>query len=71
MATQRQINNALLESDEMQSINRVMKKLNTETDNLYESLTDEDNKGTLSNCNKIIDICLDVQNKTKKKYENL
>jgi hypothetical protein len=69
MATQRQINNALLESDEVQSINRVIKKLNTETDNLYESLMDEDNKGTLSNCNKIIDICLDVQNKTKKKYE--
>ncbi len=71
MATQRQINNALLESDEVQSVNRIMKKLNTETDNLYESLMDEDNKGTLSNCNKIIDICLDVQNKTKKKYENL
>jgi len=69
MATQRQINNALLESDEVQSVNRIMKKLNTETDNLYESLMDEDNKGTLSNCNKIIDICLDVQNKTKKKYE--
>lgn len=69
MTTKRQINNALLESDEVQSVNRIMKKLNTETDNLYESLMDEDNKGTLSNCNKIIDICLDVQNKTKKKYE--
>ena len=69
MATQRQINKALLESDEVLSVNRVMKKLNTETDNLYESLIDEDNKGTLSNCNKIMDICLDITNKTKKKYE--
>ena len=69
MATQRQINKALLESDEVLSVNRVIKKLNTETDNLYESLIDEDNKGTLSNCNKIMDICLDITNKTKKKYE--
>lgn len=69
MATQRQINNALLESNEVMSINRVMKKLNSETDNLYESLMDEDHKSIISNCSKIIDICLDITNKTKKKYE--
>lgn len=69
MATQRQINNALLESNEVMSINRVMKKLNSETDNLYESLVDEDHKSIISNCSKIIDICLDITNKTKKKYE--
>lgn len=69
MATQRQINNALLESNEVMSINRVMKKLNSETDNLYESLMDEDHKSILNNCTKIIDICLDITNKTKKKYE--
>ena len=69
MATQRQINNALLESNEVMSINRVMKKLNLETDNLYESLMDEDHKSIISNCSKIIDICLDITNKTKKKYE--
>lgn len=69
MATQRQINNALLESNEVMSINRVMKKLNSETDNLYESLMDEDHKTIISNCSKIIDICLDITNKTKKKYE--
>ena len=69
MATQRQINNALLESNEVMSINRVMKKLNSETDNLYESLMDEDHKTIITNCSKIIDICLDITNKTKKKYE--
>lgn len=69
MATQRQINNALLESNEVMSINRVMKKLNSETDNLYESLMDEDHKSIISNCSKIIDMCLDITNKTKKKYE--
>ncbi len=69
MATQRQINNALLESNEVMSINRVMKKLNSETDNLYESLMDEDHKSIISNCSKIIDICLDITTKTKKKYE--
>jgi hypothetical protein len=69
MATQRQINNALLESNEVMSINRVMKKLNLETDNLYESLMDEDHKSIISNCSKIIDICLDITTKTKKKYE--
>lgn len=69
MATQRQINNALLESNEVISINRVMKKLNLETDNLYESLMDEDYKTVINNCSKIIDICLDITNKTKKKYE--
>lgn len=69
MATQRQINNALLESNEVMSINRVMKKLNSETDNLYESLMDEDHKTIISNCSKIIDICLDITTKTKKKYE--
>jgi hypothetical protein len=69
MATQRQINNALLESNEVMSINRVMRKLNSETDNLYESLMDEDHKSIISNCSKIIDICLDITTKTKKKYE--
>lgn len=69
MATQRQINNALLESNEVMSINRIMKKLNLETDNLYESLMDEDHKAIISNCSKIMDICLDITNKTKKKYE--
>ena len=69
MATQRQINNALLESNEVMSINRVKKKLNSETDNRYESLMDEDHKTIISNCSKIIDICLDITNKTKKKYE--
>lgn len=69
MATQRQINNALLESNEVMSVNRVMKKLNSETDNLYESLMDEDHKSIISNCSKIIDICLDITTKTKKKYE--
>jgi hypothetical protein len=69
MATQRQINNALLESNEVMSINRIMKKLNSETDNLYESLMDEDHKAILNNCSKIMDICLDITTKTKKKYE--
>lgn len=69
MATQRQINNALLESNEVISINRVMKKINSETDNLYESLMDQDDRSIIGSCAKIIDLCLDITNKTKKKYE--
>lgn len=69
MATQRQINKALLESTEILAVNRVMKKINLESDNLYESLADQDDKETMSVCGRIVDICSDIILKTKKKYE--
>lgn len=68
MATQRQINKALLESPEILTVNRVMKKINLESDNLYESMADQDDKETINVCGRIIDICSDVIFKTKKKY---
>jgi len=69
MATQRQINKALLESTEILAVNRVMKKINLESDNLYESLADQDDKETMNVCGRIVDICSDIILKTKKKYE--
>ena len=69
MATQRQINKALLEGTDILAVNRVMKKINLESDNLYESMADQDDKETINVCGRIVDICSDVIFKTKKKYE--
>lgn len=68
MATQRQINNALLEAPEVIYVNRVMKKVNLESDNLYESMMDQDDKETINVCGRITDICSDVVTKIKRKY---
>lgn len=53
--TTRQINNDKLESNHVAYVNRVMSKVNEQTDILYESLMDyEDLKEVSSACNKII-----------------
>lgn len=53
--TTRQINNDKLESNHVAYVNRVMSKVNEQTDILYESLMDyEDLKEVSSTCNKII-----------------
>jgi hypothetical protein len=64
--TQRQINNALLDSQRVLNINRVMKKVNQASDFLYESMTDKERAYTISACNKLIELSEEIKNNLEK-----
>jgi hypothetical protein len=64
--TQRQINNALLESNRVININRIMKKVNQASDFLYESMMDKERAYTFSACNKLKELSEEIQNNLEK-----
>lgn len=54
-----------LSGDRISQINRLMKELNTYSDNLYENLADKESRFSLLYLNKIIELC----EATKKKLD--
>jgi hypothetical protein len=62
----RQINNALLDSERVLSINRVMKKINQASDFLYESIIDKEKAYTVSACNKLIELSEGIKSNLEK-----
>jgi hypothetical protein len=64
--TQRQINNALLDSQRVLNINRVMKKVGQASDFLYESMMDKERAYTVSACNKLIELSEEIKNNLEK-----
>jgi len=64
--TQRQINKALLESDRVVNINRIMKKVNQASDFLYESMMDKERAYTFSACNKLKELSEEIQSNFEK-----
>jgi hypothetical protein len=64
--TQRQINNAILDSQRVTNVNRVMKKVNQASDFLYESMIDKERAYTVSACNKLIELSEEIKNNLEK-----
>ena len=62
----RQVNNALLEGERITSINRIMKKVNTASDFLYESMCDKERAYTISACNKLVVLCEEIESNIEK-----
>ncbi|QLF85197.1 hypothetical protein elemo19C_phanotate4 [Flavobacterium phage vB_FspP_elemoA_1-9C] len=57
-----QVNKALLESERIVLINRMMKKINQATDFLYESMVDHERAYTFSAIDKIQSYCEEIKN---------
>jgi hypothetical protein len=66
----RQVNKALLDSDRVVSINRVMKKVNQATDFLYESIMDRERAYAISACSKIRVLCDEIEGNIEKYLKN-
>jgi hypothetical protein len=64
--TQRQINNAILDSQRVTNVNRVMKKVNQASDFLYESMIDKERAYTVSACAKLKVLCEEIENNMEK-----
>lgn len=57
----RQINNALLESNRVVNVNRMIKKINQASDFLYESLMDKERAYSVSACTKLTVLCEEIE----------
>lgn len=62
----RQVNNSLLNSNRVLSINRILKKIHTATDSLYENMMEKERGYIISYATKIQKFCEEIKNNPDK-----